>query len=92
MPAVLRFNRPAIEGKIGRAAAYLGIAGGFDGFLGRVEELNDLFGMPKGLRAMGVEDARIPELAAQAIVDPTAGGNPVPLTQENTERLFNDAM
>lgn len=92
MPAVLRFNRPAIEGKLGRAAAYLGIAGGFDGFLARVEELNELFGMPKGLRAMGVEDARIPELAAQAIVDPTAGGNPVPLTQENTERLFAEAM
>lgn len=32
MPAVLRFNRPAIEDKIGRAAAYLGISGGFDGF------------------------------------------------------------
>ena len=92
MPAVLRFNRSVIEGKIDRAAAYLGIAGGFDGFLARVEELNDLFGMPRGLRAMGVEDARIPELAAQAIVDPTAGGNPVPLTQENTERLFAEAM
>lgn len=92
MPAVLRFNQPAVEEKLGRAAAYLGIAGGFDGFLSRVEELNALFGMPKGLRAMGVEEARIPELAAQAIVDPTAGGNPVPLTQENTERLFADAM
>ncbi len=92
MPAVLRFNRVAVEEKLGRAAAYLGIAGGFDGFLARVEELNALFGMPRGLRAMGVEEARIPELAAQAIVDPTAGGNPVPLTQENTERLYADAM
>jgi alcohol dehydrogenase class IV len=92
MPAVLRFNRPAVEGKLSRAAAYLGIAGGFDGFYARVLELNDLLGIPKGLRAMGVEEARIPELAAQAIVDPTAGGNPVPLTQENTERLFADAM
>jgi hypothetical protein len=92
MPAVLRFNRAAVEEKLARAAAYLGIAGGFDGFLARVEEMNALFGMPKGLRAMGVEEARIPELAAQAIVDPTAGGNPVPLTQENTERLFADAM
>jgi alcohol dehydrogenase class IV len=92
MPAVLRFNRPAVEGKLARAAAYLGLPGGFDGFLARVEELNALFGMPRGLRAMGVEEARIPELAAQAIVDPTAGGNPVPLTQENTERLYADAM
>ena len=33
MPYVLVFNRPAIEAKIARLAAYLGIAGGFDGFL-----------------------------------------------------------
>ena len=92
IPAVLRFNRPAVEGKLARAAAYLGIAGGFDGFLASVEEMNALFGMPRGLRAMGVEEARIPELAAQAVVDPSSGGNPVPLTQENTERLYADAM
>jgi alcohol dehydrogenase class IV len=92
IPAVLRFNRSAIEEKLSRAAAYLGIGGGFDGFLARTEEMNALFGMPKGLRAMGVEEARIPELAAQAVVDPSSGGNPVPLTQENTERLYADAM
>ncbi len=32
MAPVLRFNRPAIEPQIERAAAYLGITGGFDGF------------------------------------------------------------
>jgi alcohol dehydrogenase class IV len=32
MPYVLAFNRPAIEGKIERLAAYCGIKGGFDGF------------------------------------------------------------
>ncbi len=32
LPAVLRFNRPAIEERIAAAAAYLGIDGGFDGF------------------------------------------------------------
>lgn len=92
MPAVLRFNRPAVEEKLARAAAYLGIEGGFDGFLARVVELNRTFAMPQGLSAMGVERGRIPEMAAMAIVDPTAGGNPVPLTQENTERLYEDAM
>ena len=33
MPYVLVFNRPAIEAKIVRLAGFLGIAGGFDGFL-----------------------------------------------------------
>ena len=32
LPAVLRFNRPAIESRIAAAADYLGIGGGFDGF------------------------------------------------------------
>ena len=92
MPAVLRFNRPMVEEKLARAAAYLGIEGGFDGLSARVVELNRMFAMPQGLAAMGVERGRIPEMAAMAIVDPTAGGNPVELTQENTERLYEDAM
>ena len=33
MPAVLQFNRPAIADKFEQAARYLGIDGGFDGFL-----------------------------------------------------------
>ena len=33
MPAVLRFNRPAIEQTINKLAAYLGIMGAFDGFI-----------------------------------------------------------
>ncbi|TNC72984.1 iron-containing alcohol dehydrogenase [Rubellimicrobium roseum] len=92
MPAVLCFNRPAVEGRLGQAAAYLGIAGGFDGFLARVEELNGMFGFPEGLAAMGVEEARLPDLAAQAVEDPSAGGNPLPMTLANTLALYRDAM
>jgi alcohol dehydrogenase class IV len=92
MPAVLRFNRAAVEAKLERAAAYLGVSKGFDGFYARALELNGLLGIPEGLRSLGVEEGRIPELAAMAVEDPTAGSNPVALTQENTERLYADAM
>ena len=92
MPACLAFNRPAIEEKIEAVAAYLGIKGGFDGFAARVEELNEMFNFPMGLGAMGVEADRIPELAAMAIEDPSAGGNPVEMTLENTTALFEAAM
>lgn len=92
MPACLAFNRPAIEDKIEAVAAYLGIKGGFDGFAARVEELNEMFNFPMGLGAMGVEAERIPELAAMAIEDPSAGGNPVAMTLENTISLFEAAM
>jgi alcohol dehydrogenase len=92
MPACLRFNRPAIEGKIEAVAAYLGIAGGFDGFAARVAELNAMFGFPTGLAAMGVETSKIDTLAAMAVEDPSAGGNPVAMTLDNTRALFADAM
>jgi alcohol dehydrogenase len=92
MPAVLRFNRPAVEDRLAAAAAYMGIAGGFDGFAARVDELNALFGIPKGLAAMGVEDARLDALTAMALEDPSTGGNPVTMTRDNTRTLFEAAM
>ncbi|MEM8842173.1 MAG: iron-containing alcohol dehydrogenase, partial [Pseudomonadota bacterium] len=47
IPAVLQFNRPAIEQRIDAAAAYLGIAGGFDGFADYVSALSTRLGVPK---------------------------------------------
>ncbi len=92
MPPVLRFNRPAIEGKIAQAAAYLGISGGFDGFYDYVLKLREELGVPDKLSALGVGTDRIDEMAAMAIVDPTAGGNPVELTLDAAKQLFNDCI
>ena len=92
MPPVLRFNRPAIEEKIERASAYLGIAGGFDGFYDYVLSLRSQLGVPENLTAMGIKQDRIDELAAMAIEDPSCGGNPVPMTLENTRQLFLDCF
>ncbi|KIQ02698.1 alcohol dehydrogenase [Agrobacterium tumefaciens] len=88
MPAVLRFNRPAIEEKIARAAAYLGIEGGFDGFYNYVLELRHELGVPENLTALGIKPDRVDELTAEAIKDPSCGGNPVAMTAENTKALF----
>ncbi|MBP1852374.1 iron-containing alcohol dehydrogenase [Rhizobium halophytocola] len=88
MPMVLAFNRPAIEKKIDKLAAYLDIAGGFDGFCDYVTALRAELNIPATLTALGVGNDRIDELAAMAIEDPSAGGNPVPLTLENTRALF----
>jgi alcohol dehydrogenase class IV len=92
MPAVLRFNRPEVEARLDRAAAYLGISGGYEGFCKRVDELNALLGIPKGLAAMGVDATRLDELTAMALEDPSVGGNPVKMTAENTKALFLAAM
>jgi hypothetical protein len=85
---VLEMNRPAIEEKIAAAAAYLGIAGGFDGFLAFVMDLRATLNIPANLTALGVPEDRLDELVAMALEDPTAGSNPVTLTKENTTALF----
>lgn len=92
MPPVLRFNRPAIEDRIVRAAAYLGISGGFDGFYDYVLKLREELGVPDKLSALGVGTDRIDEMSEMAIVDPTAGGNPVELTLDAAKKLFRECI
>lgn len=92
MPACLAFNRSAIEERLAQAAAYLGIPGGYEGFIGRVMELRQMLSIPSGLAALGVEESRLDELTAMAIEDPSVGGNPVEMTLENTRALFDAAM
>jgi alcohol dehydrogenase class IV len=92
MPMVLRFNHPAIEDRIARAADYLGIAGGFDGFCDHVLALRAELAIPETLSALGVTEDRLDELTAMALEDPSCGGNPVTMTPQNTRRLFHDCM
>jgi alcohol dehydrogenase len=92
MPYVLVFNRPAIEAKIERLAGYLGIGGGFDGFLKAVLKLRRAVGVPETLKDLKVDSAQRDLIAEMAIVDPTAGGNPVPLTKEGALEIFDNAM
>ena len=92
MPMVLDFNRPAIEGLIDRAAAYLGIKGGFDGFRAAVMDLRAELGIPASLSAMGVGADRLDELTEMALLDPSCGGNPVEMTRENTRALFQACL
>jgi alcohol dehydrogenase class IV len=91
-PVVLQFNRPAIEARIDRLAAYLGIEGGFDGFHEFVVALNRDLRIPANLRALGADPARIDEYAELAVADPTAPGNPVPLTPEAAREMYQAAM
>jgi alcohol dehydrogenase class IV len=92
MPPVLRFNRPAIEDKIGLAAAYLGISGGFNGFYDFVLGLREELGIPDKLAALGVGTDRIDEMSVMAVADPSTGGNPVELTVEAARKLFLESI
>ncbi len=88
MRPVLSFNRTAIESRIELAAAYLGIDGGFDGFDGFVGELCAELGIPENLTALGVPKENLDRMVAMALEDPSAGGNPVKMTSENTLPLL----
>jgi 4-hydroxybutyrate dehydrogenase len=92
MPAVLRFNRPAIEKVIATASAYLGISGGFEGFCVFVDEFNDSLGIPKTLTALGVRNADLDALTNSALKDPSVGGNPMPMNYENTRKLLEEIL
>ncbi|MGR3314711.1 iron-containing alcohol dehydrogenase [Roseovarius indicus] len=92
MPAVLEFNAPVIAERFDRAAPYLGINGGFAGFRAFVAEFNDRLGIPQGLKALGVTEESIPALVKDAVTDPSCGGNPVELNEENLADLYRAAM
>ncbi len=92
MAPVLKFNRTAIETRIEALSAYLGIAGGFDGFYNYVNELNASLGIPANLTELGVTNPDMDWLVASALKDPSVGGNPVEMTEANTRALFEDCL
>lgn len=88
MLPVLQFNKPRVRRTLARAANYLSIPGGFDGFCTYVHELNTQLGIPETLTALGVTDPDIDALVASALQDPSCGGNPVKMTPSNTTKLL----
>jgi len=92
MPMVLDFNREAIDGPMDRAAAYLTIAGGFDGFRDEIMELREALNIPQTLTEMGVRAEDLDMLTEMALEDPSCGGNPITMTRENTRALFEACL
>jgi len=96
MPYVLAFNREAVEPRIERLAAYCGIRGGFDGFLKAILKLRKGLGVPHALTGLlkdrPLDKAARGRIAEMAVVDPTAGGNPVKLTRKAALTLLERAI
>jgi alcohol dehydrogenase class IV len=92
MPYVLVFNRKAIEPKIKRLAAYLGLRPNFRAFLDFVLALRQEIGVPHTLTGLGIGDDQVDLIVAMAPNDPTAGGNPVPLNKRAARTIFMRAL
>ena len=92
MPHVLRLNKIAIKVKFEKAADYLGIRGGFDGFYSFVKDFNSKLGIPENLSDLGVKNIHIEDLVEKALNDPSCQGNPIPLNRVNMKTLFEEAL
>lgn len=94
MPYVLVWNRAAIEQKLERLGAYLGLEQpGFESVLSWILELRQSIGIPSTLAELGVEEKHAATLAPEALADPSTGTNPLPITDaKDFERLFRNCI
>lgn len=91
MPYVLAHNRPVIEDKIVRLAAWLQIPQpSFDSFLKWVLDLRAELEIPHTLQDLGVDESRFEEMAPMSVDDATAPGNPIPITVDSALAMFRD--
>jgi alcohol dehydrogenase class IV len=89
MPYVLEFNREAIEAKMARLAAWLGLPDpSFKGVMAWVLALRKEIGIPHTLKDLGVGTDRLDELSVMAAADPSAGGNPIPIGAPELKQMF----
>jgi alcohol dehydrogenase class IV len=92
MPYVLVYNRPAIEDKLARVSAYLGLKPSFQSFLDWVLELRAELAVPHTLAGLGVDDKKFALMSEMAPKDPTAGGNPIAIDAISCRQLYEAAM
>ena len=92
MPYVLAVNRDAIEARIARLAAYCGLSPSFDAFLHAITALRSKLNVPNTLKEFKVDATQRDRIGDMAIVDPTAGGNPIELTKARALEIFDRAM
>lgn len=93
MPYVLKANRSAIEEKIAKLTRYLGLTtAGFEGFLDWVIELRAQLGIPNTLAEIDINDSDSETVGDMAVVDPSAGGNPISFSSDEYQRIFQAAV
>ncbi len=93
LPAVLRFNRPAIETRLGPMAQAMGLPdAGFDGFYGAICGLLDRLAIPTGIAALGARAADLPGIAERSYADSSRATNPRLASVEQIQAILAEAM
>src|SRR5579863_9311954 len=93
LPYVMVFNRNAIVDKADVIARVLDLpAPGYDGFFDWVLEMRRELGIPHTLAGLGVSADKAAIIGREAAIDPSAGGNPIPVDAAQLERIFRAAV
>jgi alcohol dehydrogenase class IV len=93
MPYVLEWNRAALEERMARLAAWLGLDDrSYAGVLGWVLELRREIGIPDTLASLGLREEHAAAFAPQALADPSTGSNPLPMTERDFEQLYRNCI
>ena len=89
MPYVIKKNRDAIEDKLIALSRYIELSNqSFDGFITWILNLRESLQIPHTLKELIHEDTKLEEMSAMALVDPTAGSNPIELNQMDYLKLY----
>ncbi|MEK6750095.1 MAG: iron-containing alcohol dehydrogenase [Pseudomonadota bacterium] len=93
MPYVLVANAQAIDEKMTRLAALLGLKGkGAGAIIKWVEELRIELKIPHTLAAISIGSDHAADIAEAAVHDPSAGGNPIHFNAQQYQALFLHAL
>ena len=94
MPYVLTFNKDVIEEKIIKICNYLELQDRtFNGFINWVLDLRKKLNMPHKLsEVIKEEDFDLARLSKMALADPSTGGNPKPLTENDMKVMYKHSM
>ena len=93
LPYVMTFNRRVIADKSEVIARVLDLPErGFDGFLSWVMTLRHDLGIPHSLAEIGVNTGNAAVIGSEAAIDPSAAGNPIPVSAAQLEHIFRAAV
>src|SRR5277367_2486109 len=93
LPYVMTYNRHAIQAKAEIIARVLDLpAPGYEGFFAWVLEMRSALGIPHALAAIGVSADKAQIIGREAAIDPSAGGNPIPVNAAQLEHIFRAAV
>jgi alcohol dehydrogenase class IV len=93
LPYVMAHNRNAIAEKTDIIGRVLGLpARGYEGFMAWVLEMRRELGIPHSLGELKVTVDNAEIIGREAAIDPSAGGNPIPIDAATLERIFRAAV